>query len=132
VRLRSRRTFFEHEVRQLLHNRPHEHRSGYGLEVFTVPFSASVETLLRYRLTIGRYASLDEERASEIRIGERSEQHLSAEEDAVLDVEGRVGILFEPPPEDDFNERDVRQIFLNALIAVEDVHVVRVRLVSLE
>jgi len=110
----------------------HEHRSAYGLEVITVPFSASMEILLRYRLTIGRYASLDEERASGIRIGERSEQHLSAEEDAVLDVEGRVGILFEPPPEDNFDERDVRQILLNALIAVEDIHVVRVRLASLE
>lgn len=110
----------------------HEHRSGYGLEVFTVPFSASVETLLRYSLTVGRYASLDEERASGIRIAERSEQHLSAEEDAVLDVEGRVGILFEPPSEDDFDERDARQILLNALIVVEDVQVIRVRLASLE
>jgi hypothetical protein len=107
-----------------------DHLAMYGIEVMTVPFTASVETLLRYRMPLGRYVALAEERAAAIRIAERFEHHVDAEEDAVLDLDGHVGILVELPENDD--DRDLRQALLEAVMAVEDVRIIRVRLASLE
>ena len=108
----------------------HDHLATYGVEVITVPFTTSIEALLRYRMPLARYIALSEERAAAIRIADQSEHQADAEEEAVLDLDGQLGVLVELP--ENYDDRDVRQALLEAVMAVEDVRIICVRLASLE